>query len=95
MKIETTGKTLSSNLLRTGDSRSGATQATAPASSGSVTAQSVTTHLQTVESNDTGSAFDADKVSAIRQAISEGRFSVRADAIADKLLDSVKELLAQ
>ncbi|AOX99279.1 flagellar biosynthesis anti-sigma factor FlgM [Jeongeupia sp. USM3] len=42
-----------------------------------------------------GAPFDAERVASLRQAIAEGRFSVRADAIADKLIDSVKELLGR
>ena len=38
--------------------------------------------------------FDAAKVQAIKQAMREGRFQVNADAVADRLLESVRELLA-
>ena len=37
---------------------------------------------------------NTDKVNEIKQAIAEGRFSINPDAIADSLIDSVKELLA-
>lgn len=37
---------------------------------------------------------DAARVDAIKQAISEGRFRVDADVVADKLLASVREYLA-
>lgn len=39
------------------------------------------------------SVVDADKVNAIKQAISEGRFQVNHEAVADRLIDSVKELI--
>lgn len=39
------------------------------------------------------SAFDAARVSEIKRAISEGRFVINADAIADRLIASAKELL--
>jgi negative regulator of flagellin synthesis FlgM len=39
--------------------------------------------------------FDAQKVEEIRAAIAEGRFKVNAEAIADKLLASVSELLGR
>ncbi|WP_148716286.1 flagellar biosynthesis anti-sigma factor FlgM [Chitinolyticbacter meiyuanensis] len=39
------------------------------------------------------STFDAARVESIRQAIAEGRFQVRPQAIADKLIASVEELL--
>lgn len=40
-----------------------------------------------------GQPVDRAKVEAIKQAISEGRFQVNADKIADRLLNSVQELL--
>ena len=39
--------------------------------------------------------FDTKRVDEIKQAISEGRFTVNADAVADKLVASVQELLAR
>lgn len=40
-----------------------------------------------------GAPIDSAKVEAIKQAIAEGRFRVNPEKIADRLLDSVKELL--
>lgn len=40
-------------------------------------------------------AFDAKRVAEIRLAISEGRFQVNPERIADGLLDSVKDLLSR
>ncbi len=37
--------------------------------------------------------FDADKVQRISEAIRDGKFSVNADAIADKLIANAQELL--
>ncbi|GAA3540440.1 flagellar biosynthesis anti-sigma factor FlgM [Zobellella aerophila] len=54
----------------------------------------VVTHLsQAVEY--AGQDIDRARVNEIRQAISEGRLELRADKIADGLLDSVRELLSQ
>ena len=41
----------------------------------------------------TSETFDAAKVQRITQAISEGKFSVNADAIADKLLSNAQDVL--
>ncbi|MDP2785826.1 MAG: flagellar biosynthesis anti-sigma factor FlgM [Sulfurimicrobium sp.] len=38
--------------------------------------------------------MDSAKVEAIKQAISEGRFKINPEMIADRLLNSVKDLLA-
>lgn len=40
-------------------------------------------------------AFDAAKVEDIKQAIRDGKFEVNADAVADKLIASVQDLLAR
>lgn len=55
-------------------------------------------HLSTfskhVQAPDRGSEMiDAVKVAEIKQAISEGRFKVNPEVVADRLLESVKELL--
>ncbi|MEO7402659.1 MAG: flagellar biosynthesis anti-sigma factor FlgM [Burkholderiales bacterium] len=42
-----------------------------------------------------GEGFDTTKVEAIKQAISEGKFKVNADAVADKLLENVRDLLGR
>ena len=44
------------------------------------------------QGNDDGS-FDAAKVARISKAISEGKFTVNANAIADKLVSNAQELL--
>jgi len=38
-------------------------------------------------------AFDAGRVEEIKQAITEGRFSINAGAIADRLIASARELV--
>jgi len=42
---------------------------------------------------DSGQDIDTARVDEIRQAISEGRLEIRADKIADGLIDSVRDLL--
>ena len=43
--------------------------------------------------NRTNTDFDADRVKAMREAISNGSFRINADAIADKLLSNAEEFL--
>ena len=43
---------------------------------------------------DDSSPMNSAKVEAIKQAISEGRFKINPELIADRLLSSVKDLLA-
>ncbi len=40
-----------------------------------------------------GEVVDAQRVAEIRQAIAQGKFQINPDAIADKLIESVRELL--
>jgi negative regulator of flagellin synthesis FlgM len=56
----------------------------------------LSSHLHELESSlAAGSPFDAKKVGAITQAIRDGKFSVNAGVVADKLLASTQELLGK
>lgn len=62
----------------------------------SVQLSNVSTQIQALETSLAEvSGFDAAKVEAIKLAISEGRYTINAEAIADKLIASTRELLAQ
>ncbi len=50
------------------------------------------THLRTSAAP---AEFDAEKVARIAQSIAEGRFTVNAEAIADKLIANAQELLGK
>ncbi len=39
-------------------------------------------------------AFDQKRIDEIKQAISQGQFAVNPDAIADKLIENIREMLA-
>lgn len=43
--------------------------------------------------SESAASFDAARVAEIKQAISEGKFSINADAIADRLIASARELI--
>lgn len=91
MKIDNQGKPLAPPQLRSNDNRTGATNKATEAS-----LQQDSVQLSSAAGVSQGeSTFDADKVAAIRQAISEGRFQVKPEAIADGLIDSVKALLTR
>ncbi len=66
--------------------------APAPAPSAQVAISNAAKLAASAGSSDDGS-FDAAKVQRISQAISEGKFTVNARAIADKLVASAQELL--
>lgn len=55
---------------------------------------SLSSQLQALESSlDNVQVVDTARVEAIKQAISEGRFRVNPDVVADRLLTTVKELV--
>lgn len=60
---------------------------------GSVRISDTSRALQTAGASATEAPFDAQRVDAIKAAISAGQFKVHPEAIADKLIDSVGQLL--
>jgi negative regulator of flagellin synthesis FlgM len=74
----------------------GAAATPAAAASASVEASAQVALSPTVSQLATGSqegVFDAEKVKRISDAIRDGKFTVNADAIADKLIANAQELL--
>lgn len=69
-----------------------ATPAGAPAKPGR-DAVSLSSAAASMSSLDGAGDFDSAKVDAIRQAIREGRFSVNAEAVADRLIAEASALL--
>lgn len=62
----------------------------------SVSLSDTSSQLQALETSvNQASGFDAAKVEAIKQAISEGRFKINPEQIADGLIASTRELVAQ
>lgn len=81
-----------------GDKASGAKPAAPKAGDGggSISLSSLSTQLHALEANLSGGApFDAAKVAAIKQAIGSGQFKVNTEAIADKLIANVRELVGK
>lgn len=99
MKIDNSGKPITSAPSRSeakaaAKAGGGETAATENRSD-SVDINAFSTRLASLESSLASQpVIDESKVAEIRQAIKEGRFTVHADAIADKLIASVKELLS-
>lgn len=55
---------------------------------------SLSAQLQAIDSNLANSGVvDTARVAEIKQAISEGRFKVNPEAVADRLLETVRELI--
>lgn len=100
MKIDNSGKPLNTvTPTSTKTSNLGRAYGNAPTTgtkdSATVSINPLASQLQTLEAKlGQEPAVDSQRVSEIRQAIREGRFSINPEAIADKLMDDVKELLA-
>lgn len=103
MKIENTGNplgpvnaktTTTRNNARTEGTGAGASADSARNSS-TVNINPLASQLQSLEGRLAQEpAVDAQRVAEIRQAIREGRFTINPEAVADNLIASVKELLA-
>lgn len=96
MKIDSSNRTSALTGNTAPAARGGKAAAQSGGAQDSVQLSSLSTQIQALETGiSEASGFDAAKVEAIKQAISEGRFTINADAIADKLISSTRELLAQ
>lgn len=96
MKITNTSEPLRPDRVGSAtDSRPGLSKAGEPiAETERVQVSDLASRLAKLESQ-FGGDFDAKKVEEVRNAISEGRFKVNSDAVAEKLLSSVAELLGK
>jgi negative regulator of flagellin synthesis FlgM len=97
MKITNTSEPLRPDRVSApGDSRTSSARGTEQvAETERVQLSDLGSRLAQLENQFSGSDFDVKKVEEVRAAIAEGRFKVNADAIADKLLASVSELLGK
>ena len=69
---------------------------TSSASGEKLSISGLSTRLNDLETRLSGTKeFDPAKVENIKQAIKEGRFSVNADAVAERLIESVKQMLGK
>ena len=87
MKIEQS--TALSNVQATGETRSVQAKKTVAASD-EVELSSLASQLAASSSEPT---FDAARVAEIKQAITDGKFTINSGAIADRLIASAKELI--
>lgn len=99
MKIDKPSKPLPASSAGEGAARAsgkGKTNTPAPqqSSSTNVSLGSTAAQLHSMESSMASSPIvDAGKVAEIRQAISEGRFKVNSEVVADRLIETVRNLI--
>ena len=97
MKVENSVKSVTSNAVQQEPSRPGrepaADAAWSPVST-NVKLSSLSAQLQMIEKGFADApVVDAARVAELKQAISDGRFKVNPEAVADRLIDTVKELI--
>lgn len=97
MKINPTTEPLRADrVLATPEARTAATRPNEPvAEAERVQLSNLASRLNQLETQFGTSDIDAKKVEEVRNAIAEGRFKVNAEAVADRLLSSVAELLGR
>ena len=100
MKIEKTSKPLppapagNANTRASTARTTGSQTSPTDSSSTSVHLGSTTAQLRSIEGSTSSSPLvDTHKVAEIKQAISEGRFKVNSGVVADRLINSVQDLI--
>lgn len=97
MKIDNSIRTVAGIAVSDGQKRADkAVDATPPRapSAENVSLSSLSAQLQAIDSNPANSGVvDTARVAEIKQAISEGRFKVNPEAVADRLMETVRELI--
>ena len=88
MKIESSIKPSGTPPLK--ETRAPSTGRISPTPSDDVQLSVLSAKLTTADDEQ---SYDAGRVSEIKQAISEGRFTINAGAIADRLIASARELV--
>ena len=94
MKIDQAGNALPQPLGRSVDRGTKAVKVSDSSDDDNVTINPAAAQLSKLGGG-SGQVFDSERVQALRQAISEGRFAVRTDVIADRLISNVKDFLAK
>ena len=94
MKIDNSFKTVGGIGGEGVTSKSGKTESAKPEPGVSVELSGLSSQLQALDAKvSSGEVVDAARVSEIMQAITEGRFKVNADVVADRLLQTVRDLI--
>jgi len=97
MKIDNSTKTIGTVPSPAGSRVAGTRPAAKSVTTGSPSAEQTSTVVSAALHSVSGSesVFNSQKVAEIRQAISEGRFQINPEKIADGLISSVREMLDQ
>lgn len=93
MKIDNSTKNITS-IVRNDVQRNTSASRSPASANGGVHLNSASTRSQAIDKTPADNAVvDTARVAEIKQAISEGRFKVNPEAVADRLLETVRELI--
>jgi len=99
VKIETNSQQLSPGPLNDGRGVAAQKNKANPSpqepASTSVSLGSTASQLRSMEEGSSAPSINAAKVAEIKQAISEGRFKVNSEVVADRLIATVRELIGE
>ncbi len=97
MKIDATGKPVAvRNTSSAGRSSAPSTATSSSSGGGRVEINPLASRMASLEQSiQQHPAVDSQKIEAIKAAISSGNFSINADAIADGLISSARELIGR
>ena len=94
MKIDKTLQPVSTVSVNDGKRRTDITPSTDTSQEDSVHLSPNATKLQSIDSSSAnGPTVNTARVEEIKQAISEGNFKINPEVVADRLLETVKELI--
>jgi negative regulator of flagellin synthesis FlgM len=94
MKIDNSIGSTGVPVAKENTTRTSGAPAGTPAATGGVQLSALSSQLQSVQANlATVPVVNQAHVDEIKQAISEGRFKVNPDVVADKLIATVRELI--
>jgi negative regulator of flagellin synthesis FlgM len=95
MKINNSIKTVGGITGAGATGKNGKTDAAKPGPGVSVEPGGPSSQLRALSAQDSsGAVVDAARVSEIKQAITEGRFKVNPDVVADRLMQTVRDLIS-
>jgi negative regulator of flagellin synthesis FlgM len=93
VKIENPNHPITGISVNEGQKNTGKTASAGASSSPEQSVHLTSQALQSSSSSDSGNVVNIERVQEIKQAISEGSFKVNPEVVANRLLDTVRELL--
>lgn len=93
MKIENSSQPITGVSVNEGQKNAGKTASAGASSSPEQSVHLTSQALQSSSSSGSSNVVNIERVQEIKQAISEGSFKVNPEVVADRLLETVRELI--